>query len=853
MRKVLTFLLIIHAFLSSANHIVGGEIEFIYLSDGIYRIRVIQYFDETQDINNQFDPSVTVSIFSNRGDRLVSNHLLPLQQQANVPYTNPECAIPDLVTSRLVWSADIALDPLDYADSEGYYVVWERCCRNERVVNIVNPLGTGMKYVVEIPPLWRDGEVFINSSPILFQPLSDYACINQLYYIEFTGIDPDGDSLVYSLAQPLNSSAAVAVPIPQPKPHPRVVFADPFSVNNIIPGNPALRISNRGLLTVTPSEEGLYVFSVLVEEFRDGEKLGEVQRDFQMLVISDGCMPPDPPEVGASVPGDPTFQTDRDTLSYAVGDEEKCFDFFVTNVTPGETISLRAEGVNFDGDLENVFAVDQSLIGANQDTLMVQVCVSDCPPVQGRPFIVDFIAGDDACPLPQLDTLRLTINVEPPPNNFPVITPADRAVITREDEFLSFNVRGTDADGEEMFMDLFVPGLRNPSSAGFELETTNSEPGLIEGVFSWDTNCLTNDFSTRQEFDIAVIIDDLDTCNLPNPDTLWLDSRVILPPNTSPLLQFGAPVSGMQELITRPDGTLAFDVTATDADGDTVNLSFVPQDFDPDDFGIVFEDAQGRGTAQSRFSWNLDCPFNDALKDEFVLQFVADDEDKCQVQNVDTLELTVTIDFTNETPVIDRFGLIELDVNEDFELDISSQDANTTDNVTIDFFDGFRRPNSPSLAFPSATGVGSVSSTLSWTPECSLLDGEDERFFDLVFVTFDDACPENSFDSTTVSFRVINPQGTGTFIPPNAFTPNGDGKNDVFRLTGLALPEANIPPDNCDDRFDRITIHDRTGKVVFESANRDFVWHGDNLPIGIYYYSVLFVNSQYRGFVQLLR
>ena len=70
---------------------------------------------------------------------------------------------------------------------EGYYIVWERCCRNLNAVNIVNPLGTGMKYVLEIPPLWKNGRIFKNSSPTLFRPLSDYACINQLYYIEFTG------------------------------------------------------------------------------------------------------------------------------------------------------------------------------------------------------------------------------------------------------------------------------------------------------------------------------------------------------------------------------------------------------------------------------------------------------------------------------------------------------------------------------------------------------------------------------------------------------------------------------------------------------------------------------------------
>ena len=132
-----------------------------------------------------------------------------------------------------------------------------------------------MNYVLEIPPLMKNGIVFQNSSPVLFKPLSDYACINQLYYVEFTGVDPDGDSLVYSLASPLNSSTQDPLPTPQPKPHFNVAFASGYSEDNMIPGSPPLRISNKGLLTVNPSETGLFVFSIKVEEYRDGEKIGE--------------------------------------------------------------------------------------------------------------------------------------------------------------------------------------------------------------------------------------------------------------------------------------------------------------------------------------------------------------------------------------------------------------------------------------------------------------------------------------------------------------------------------------------------------------------------------------------------
>ncbi len=852
MRKVLGSLMILISIAAGANHIVGGEIEFIHLGDNNYQIRIIQYFDDANPINPGPEATATVRIFRNGDDALMSEHILFFRSREIIPYTNPECAIGELRTSRVVWSSDVVLIPENYSSPEGYYIVWERCCRNVNLVNIVNPLATGMKYTLEFPPLIKEGERFYNSSPVLFQPLSDYACINQLYYTEFTGSDPDGDSLVYSLAQPLNSSAAVAVPIPQPKPHPLVLFRPPFDTRNQILGSPALNISNKGLLTVTPTQEGLFVFSVLVEEYRNGEKIGEVQRDFQMLVISEGCNPPDPPVVGASIPGDPNFRSEIDTLKYSVSDS-KCFDFFVTNLTEGETIGLRAEPVNFEGEVGDIFSIDQQFINGETDSLKLEVCVSDCPLVADGPYIIDLIAGDDACPLPQLDTLRLTILVEPPPNNFPSITPGDRTIFVEEDDSFFLDFSGTDADNDSIYLDLYMPGVPDPSELGIQLQTLSTEDGSIEGRFSWDTNCILYDFSEKQNFKAAILVEDADSCMRPNPDSLWLDLNVILPPNTEPVVALDGSFSGRSDIAVTPSGDLTFDVEVSDADNDTVTLRMIGDGFDPQAYGMIFRESEGIGETTSTFNWSLDCPFVDTTKTEFTLLFVGDDRDKCKQQNFDTLEFVIDVDFSNNRPEIDRPGPIQLLVNETFGMELSATDIDAEDNITIDFFDGFRLPDSPSLLFERAQGRGAVSSTLSWSPECSLLDGEDQAFYELVFIAFDDACPDRSFDSTRLVFEIINPQGTGEFIPPNVFTPNDDGKNDVFRLTGNNDPNANIPPDNCDDVFQNVTIHDRSGKTVFESDSREFQWTGGNHPTGVYYYIVHFRDSQYKGFIQLLR
>lgn len=839
-----------------AFHIVGGEIEFIYLSDGLYRINLIMYMDEVQEGNtnaNGYTPpdgAVRVYFFSNTDHRIVADFVLPFVEQEEVFYTNIECAIEELETSRIFYSLDVALDPADFDEPAGYYIQWERCCRNLNTKNIINPDATGMNYVLEIPPLMKNGMVFQNSSPILFKPLSDYACINQLYYIEFTGVDPDGDSLVYSLAAPLNSSSSSALPTPQPKPHFNVAFASGYSESNMIPGSPPLRISNKGLLTVNPSETGLFVFSIKIEEYRDGEKIGEVRRDFQMLVV-DGCEPPDPPEVDIAIPGNPGFDPGTDVLNYTVSDA-KCFDFLVSNITAGETISLRAEGVNFDEDLDEIFTLNQIPVDGNSQ-LQIEVCIPDCPPIRDEPFILDLIAADDACPLPQLDTLRLTINVQPPPNESPTYITSATSLNIPEDSFHSQIITGNDTDGEDLSMTLLVEGLEDPSLFGFDLEVTNTSAGTIEGTFTWDTDCQVYDFVDQQNFNVAIIIDDSDECDVPPSDTLFIDANVILPPNTDPVISLDGTLPSQIDL----GNIIDIDVTVTDSDGDDVSLQLVGADFNPAFYGAQFEEANGNTSVTSNFLWDLSCENNRILDgQEFELWFIADDDDKCKVKNIDTLKHTIQVNFPeNDPPVFQSIETSQsLRVNEAVQIPISATDADG-EEITIEFAPGFRQPPSASLVFNTVSGNGSVTGVIEWQPECSLFRfGQTSSNQDVVLQVSDNACPNPNVEILQLTFEVFDDaERRNSFIPPNVFTPNGDGKNDEFKLTGNLDINQNLPPDNCDNTFEFIVINNRAGAQVFRSEDRDFSWSGGQFPAGIYYYVIKYTNADFKGYIHLIR
>jgi gliding motility-associated-like protein len=87
---------------------------------------------------------------------------------------------------------------------------------------------------------------------------------------------------------------------------------------------------------------------------------------------------------------------------------------------------------------------------------------------------------------------------------------------------------------------------------------------------------------------------------------------------------------------------------------------------------------------------------------------------------------------------------------------------------------------------------------------------------------------------------------------PNVFTPNGDLKNDFFKLDG------NISP--CYEG--EIIIYNRWGNVVYESKKINFAWdgtdgNGSNVSDGVYFYIVrvndIKGNNTYRGTVTLIR
>lgn len=277
-----------------ASHILGGEIRMETTGEpNRFSFSMIQFWDQNQLTIANREPSVEILFYKKRDNQLVFRTTLRFVSSRNVEYPNQVCAgMRSLKTLEGTYTTQVTLNPADFSDPGGYYIVWERCCRNADVSNIRSPGGSGLVFYLEFPPL-----TLRNSSPVFTVPNGDYICLGLPYSINIAATDAEGDELRYSLVTPFRGNTDLDYPIGDDSPksgYPLVEWLPGVSAQNMIPGNPSLAInSNTGKLSVTASQLGLYVFTVQCEEYRNGVRIGLVRRDFQSLVIE--CSPDSPP------------------------------------------------------------------------------------------------------------------------------------------------------------------------------------------------------------------------------------------------------------------------------------------------------------------------------------------------------------------------------------------------------------------------------------------------------------------------------------------------------------------------------------------------------------------------------
>ncbi|MEO0472064.1 MAG: PKD domain-containing protein [Bacteroidota bacterium] len=287
---------------SFGTHIVGGEIYYrcTNSSTNTFEINLTLYRD---CLGGQapYDPNLTLFFFESATGNVV------LTQSVSVPPFTPNIipasianclnSLPPLCVEKGEYLTTVQLPPL----AGGYDVGWTRCCRNQNITNLMQPLNEGITFSVHIPD---PGTLGCNTLPEFKELPPTFACRNEWFLMDHGAVDADGDSLVFELCDPFTGinfqglgagnpnfggNQPIVDPLTNlmgPPPYNQVLFGNGYDYTNPF-GSGMLQLdSHTGILTARPTQTGNFVVCVGVKEYRNGQLLGEYRRDMQIFVVN---------------------------------------------------------------------------------------------------------------------------------------------------------------------------------------------------------------------------------------------------------------------------------------------------------------------------------------------------------------------------------------------------------------------------------------------------------------------------------------------------------------------------------------------------------------------------------------
>lgn len=293
-----------------ARHLTGGYMEHKCIGNGVYDMTLTVYKDCLCINCAFFDNPASIAIYRCEKDSLCTDMLSQSNTYSTLmvdfsalevlDYSSQGCGTDasNICIEQAIYKFQITL-PAQDQNLYDYYIVYDRCCRNVTISNIVEPENTGFSIFNVIKGVSADycnqsAENFINPA---------FTCVNEPMFLNAGLVDSDGDSLVYSFCSPYIGGGHLGtnefpgdpylcdgvIPTPPcPPSYETVTFISPtYSVQQPIVCDPMIAIDPMtGLITGTPQLLGQYLVGICVDEYRDGILLNSNQIQFELNVTN---------------------------------------------------------------------------------------------------------------------------------------------------------------------------------------------------------------------------------------------------------------------------------------------------------------------------------------------------------------------------------------------------------------------------------------------------------------------------------------------------------------------------------------------------------------------------------------
>ncbi|MCH2044008.1 MAG: T9SS type A sorting domain-containing protein [Saprospiraceae bacterium] len=283
-----------------------------------------------------------------------------------------------------IYKDTITLPSTSCAD---WLVEYSSCCRDVAPNNIIGNLSNIAGYIII-----DNTNAYCNSSPVFANNASYNSCINQPFYYNPQGVDPDGDSLVYSI---VNSVNGYGDPIPYVSGY---SVANPVSTdpNHDFHLNPAT-----GEITFTSNLSGVRIVTLLVQEYRNGIWIGESTQDIEIYFLN--CVNNSPTYEVINLSSSAAWDSDTETIyacPSAATTNDLSFDFLVTDVDLGQTVSL-SHNLSHPSATLNITGTNPVTGTFSWNNL----------PSQDTVLNIDIVIEDNACPIKSRELIPLTIKI----------------------------------------------------------------------------------------------------------------------------------------------------------------------------------------------------------------------------------------------------------------------------------------------------------------------------------------------------------------------------------------------------------------------------------------------------------
>ncbi|MEY4106425.1 MAG: hypothetical protein RL181_767 [Bacteroidota bacterium] len=291
---------------SYAGHIIGGEITYRCLgftgNDSMSKSRryrfTMKIYRDCLSAGSQLDSSpgstttASVTIYAAGQANRPTVFYLPAPKTTRIqPDPGNKCVdVPQNVcVEEGLYDFETDLSILE----EPYIITYQRCCRNNTITNIRSPERSGATYTVELS---AEAQKSCNNSPVFrfFPPIA--LCAGLPFSVDHSGTDTEGDSLVYELCPSLlgggenttlpTSGTGIAPDPDLPPPYTAVNYVTPtYGSMQPLGASSRLQINPQtGALSGTPMQMGQFVVGVCMSEYRKGQLLTRVLRDFQFNI-----------------------------------------------------------------------------------------------------------------------------------------------------------------------------------------------------------------------------------------------------------------------------------------------------------------------------------------------------------------------------------------------------------------------------------------------------------------------------------------------------------------------------------------------------------------------------------------